>query len=1230
MGQSELESTYRNWAKRVAQYSQLGIPAAAYTPIAQQDMHKVATDQGGAMTNEQAAAAVYAAASKINPLQSQQALTQRHRSGILGGIEDTIGNIGSDVGHIITGAPAGIGHLVSSVVTPGGWKHTGAELSAAAHDIGQGDFGKALRDAAQVPAIDLIPGVADAAALTTAAGRQQLATHPVSAALDVMPLTRPLAAGTGLAVAARAGSDTLSEALGQATSWDKVRGKVDVRSEDPSALAALTSGRPVQAGLRLMDRSVLNKVGATLGQQGGKLGEHMTAAQLRDLGPGQLAWQRAGVATGMSKAARDAGTAVTRENLKIQSQLQTLADGIVKGGGLKIPRAKLAEYTEKIALGDRQSLDQVGRLLYDRYAIYRADEEARGLAAEELAQTRVGVYSTESVVPRRERQLDRAIARQGKVHADLTAAQAAHASAQLDHAKAVAQASQHGRTRQLTPLGNVRKLPQSKSMTGLPGTMPWATQQMFRRIGTAQSRVDAAAAKVAHHTARRELMRRVVDKARVQYEKSYLKEPPRHLQPKVQELLRAKASKAAVAVGPARRAELAQMSDAKVLAAYDHAYATMHKTGVMADFEQLVGKEETTALFHDAINEAIAMERDGLIAPLYVPTVYKSDLSSIMSPHRLAQERDLRESQVRKAAFTMTSPLMDLHASIVKEQAEHFLRQGMQQVWDTHLQKQGKTFDEIRAPYEAAAERLKAAGKLHHGESLHDAAMNLMARDWKLWKFDQYGIKQRATGGSQALSDVYLPRDVVESMETMMGTKNTGALATAEKVFQSAGYAKGMRLFRFSVLYGPRHFAHVVVGGLVSMALADPGAFRQFPKLFPVFMDIAKGKPVQATHIGTMPIDPIITTHFDYRTDPFYKVLQQKAGHSLGQLLKDYWEKMHLPTGERFAAIEDAAQSIYQLAVQLNAVKKGLDPLMALEKARQVVVNMEGMSAFERVVLKQVMPFYTFTRYATRFMWNLPFEHPLRVAILSSMANQATEEWGTGLPQTMMTLFFFGQPDAKGNVWSVNLRNANPFRSVANMFTWGGFFSSLNPAMTAPLVAAGFNPLEGSGQLYPELVYDPASGALRTKKPSGGLMAAAEQVVPELGGVDALLGISDNYRYLLKNDRQAFDRQMMNAFNIPFQVSQYNIPSVRGKVAVNTLRAATQAVTAYKKGGRYEDTIGRYTLIPYNGSLIPPQQFSEYWQSLKARYGSVAAIPAPAQSTANPMANLAQYYATQG
>jgi hypothetical protein len=104
-------------------------------------------------------------------------------------------------------------------------------------------------------------------------------------------------------------------------------------------------------------------------------------------------------------------------------------------------------------------------------------------------------------------------------------------------------------------------------------------------------------------------------------------------------------------------------------------------------------------------------------------------------------------------------------------------------------------------------------------------------------------------------------------------------------------------------------------------------------------------------------------------------------------------------------------------------------------------------------------------------------------------------------------------------------------------------------------------------------------------------------------------------------------------FNIPFAVSQYNMPQTRGRVAENAYKGAQNALTAYKKSGDFAGTIGRYNLIPYQGQLITPAQFRDYWEKQTAALrnqgytGDVAAaLPKFQTPTTNTLAQLQQYY----
>ena len=94
---------------------------------------------------------------------------------------------------------------------------------------------------------------------------------------------------------------------------------------------------------------------------------------------------------------------------------------------------------------------------------------------------------------------------------------------------------------------------------------------------------------------------------------------------------------------------------------------------------------------------------------------------------------------------------------------------------------------------------------------------------------------------------------------------------------------------------------------------------------------------------------------------------------------------------------------------------------------------------------------------------------------------------------------------------------------------------------------------------------------------------------------------------------------------------------VRGKLAEHAYQGAQGAVTAFKKTGDFEGTIGRYNLIPYNGQLMTPEAFKRFWEQQTAAYrqqgyGGYFGAAIPRSSTtvpSNVLAELEQYYNQQ-
>jgi len=1253
MGKSELQSATFDWQKRASKYAAAGIPATVWEPIATHDLTDTYVNGSSGMTNAEADTAVYSAFTG----QSAVNETPRHRSGFLGGLETILSNIVPDIGNDITSLPRGLFDLGKDLVSPSQWEATGKDLGTALSDLAQGKVGESFRDAATSPILSLIPGLTDAADMTTAVGRTSLEEHPVTGLLDILPIAKPLSAGVGAAVA---GEGALGDAVSAAGLLKTLRGKVGYDfANDPTAQSALVAGKPILAGLRGLDRALGTDVEPFSGQELGR-GQKTARAVLDKL---KLDAKNRAFSSLVNRAgitAEDTAKRITK------TQIDRIYAPLDKGDPEAFSQA-LEDYSRKVQMGDYKSLTPEETAVFDMEEAMRAKLEDEYTAKKELYDAEVGKYPWNSTVAKYHRARNVRAARVERTAEKLIPAKVRHIKAQdsLDRMKVVAEHAPKERTKDyIRAQKNLAKA--NKTVTDIQkqisvykrlsqnGTNVYHLRSIIleqNKLATAQAALRRAQSVMdnAHanakpvslirgqmqavqqeaRTAENELAKATADhqlnKAKLmatdeRLQKAIIKDPPAHLHPWIKAYMRDRISRAYLEGKGVTGIDTAKIRELSIMSEHSQMLKDIG-TAPMDRFYELIGKDETKALFADAVQEALKLAGEGL-APMYTHSIRLDDMENLMSMH-VTRELDVPEAQLRKRIFNMESTVFNNKASLTREMLNTIERDAMQVIYDKGLIPHQMTHAQLREIY-LRMHQTMAKGRKY--SDIDHQVQTMIDKEWTKFNFEQFGLQRPGTVAKG--TDVYIPKSLADNLQVF--TKVGGGISNL--LSQSKGYNRIMGVFRTSVLYGPRHFAHVVIGGLMPILLEDPKAFVQAKNLMGYFNSIRKGESPD-NMIGEHELPAVIGGHFDAKTDSAFKHLQTQTGKTYGRLLKDFWEK----TGKRFsdglAQIEDASQSMYQAMVYLDDVKRGVDPLAALEHARRLVVNLDGMAPFERTIFKQMFPFYSFTRFATKFLVQLPFDHPLRVGILSQLSLQAQEEWGTGLPQTMMSLFFIGHPDAAGNIDTVNLRNMNPFRSVSSMFTVAGFLESLNPILQAPFIMAGYNPLSGSTQMYPEVVYDAQTGGLTAARPKGDLMSAAEAFVPELGGLDYFFNTSDNLRALKQSDPGAFDREILSMFNIPFAFSQYNLPETRGKVAENAFKGAQNALTAYKKGGDYQDTIGRYNLIPYQGQLLTPEQFRTFWDQQKAVYAvtnpgadPAALIPKPPSTTTNTLQQLINYY----
>jgi hypothetical protein len=182
---SDIQLVSRNWATRVQQYNQAGIPTSVWRPLLQRDMRAVVAGHAP-LGDREVNDAIYAGSG--HPI-----ITDPHKGH---GLFDVLGNIPSDVQNLVTGFVPGIAGYVHSLPEQMGQVKalagfSGPEAYRKAQqetgiDYSQTDLGGILRNMSRTPVFNFfVPGLQTAANLTTTQGREQILEHPVSTAIDV-------------------------------------------------------------------------------------------------------------------------------------------------------------------------------------------------------------------------------------------------------------------------------------------------------------------------------------------------------------------------------------------------------------------------------------------------------------------------------------------------------------------------------------------------------------------------------------------------------------------------------------------------------------------------------------------------------------------------------------------------------------------------------------------------------------------------------------------------------------------------------------------------------------------------------------------------------------------------------------------------------------------------------------------------------------------------------------
>lgn len=620
------------------------------------------------------------------------------------------------------------------------------------------------------------------------------------------------------------------------------------------------------------------------------------------------------------------------------------------------------------------------------------------------------------------------------------------------------------------------------------------------------------------------------------------------------------------------------------------------------DFQRLMGPAKTEQYVKDAVRMWNTLQQRG-VKPLYIrsvePTVVNRLIHPVVDPRKLhtpAQDRNLV-----KGVFFGPS-IMDVTAALTYTHVETLRQLASDALITTHIEPMFvRDKAQIHKEYVDGLIKARQAGHLKLTDTALTAmADNLYKANYDDWNPESFGLRRAAThqiGESRAIE-----KNAAQQLRVLTGVDKPALSAvTGNKIIRS-----GTSLYKFSVLTGPRHLAHVGLGGLAFMMGRVPFA----PTHFLTAARLMRGEVSPEVYgLQGLTLSGLRGRVYEVGRTDLEKVWHHGFGAQLGQDLaaegiheakqKAIDAATYIPN--KLAKLEETIMDMYRVSAFLSYRGKGLATDAALEQAHKVFVDINNMSVMERTVIKQLFPFYAFTRHLFRYLFTYPVDYPVRAAIMSNFGESEQQDWTNGLPRSYMSLFWLGQPDTKGNVVAIDTKNVNPFRSFANDFSFAGFFSSLTPFLTGPLNAVGVDTLSGTTQLYPGVSYNPQTGSLQATPPPGGLLTLAESFVPQVGLLDHYLQLSQSTRSLAKFSPLSYRKQLYNMLNMPFVPEVINVPYQQEITEMRRFRAAQAALTTVQKNPSAINIakLMEWNRIPFNNQLFPPQVLAAYYKAIQ-------------------------------
>lgn len=524
----------------------------------------------------------------------------------------------------------------------------------------------------------------------------------------------------------------------------------------------------------------------------------------------------------------------------------------------------------------------------------------------------------------------------------------------------------------------------------------------------------------------------------------------------------------------------------------------------------------------------------------------------------------------------------------------------------------------------------------------------LVANEWVAFEPEKMGYHWAGKRMSSLKSeDLMIPKYLADNF---LRNAERGGLKL------SAMFDPVMKVFRTSVLaLSPRwHIGNIVSGAILSTAEAGVQQWTHASKAWKMASDATKMTPEGAFEVAPDALYRSVadelrhsySSHvstFDDLNKSATVLAGRQAGRMSLEVLGDRWAKgghTALETsilGKVKGKINQAAEASYAFNQKIDMFYRSMAYLRGEEKAltrgmskeaaeaagvelsRNVLQDWAGQTPIERALFRSVFPFYSYISFITRYALRYPIDHPVRASIMNSIANAELDDMAAGLPPRFLGALFFGGTNDKGQKWAFEPGGLNPFKDVGSFLSPIGFIAAMNPAFETILAQAGVK--MGKGDPFPELTYNAATGQLEARKPSM-IGSFVGNVIPQTQVATFLLGANADLSAQFRRDPDGAWRRLLGAVGVPQPVRRVSIP---GEIAREELKldqaAGLEKSRAYQSGSLESRFPSVAAVLEKVRSMSSAGQLGDYMptrEKVDAIKPTVAAPAAPAAPNLRP------------